>query len=452
MNDGRNGGPWGVVVALLFAAFAVPFAAPGVAQQLEIQSGGSEFSASPEADYYVSGWTGLCNPDPVVNPNAANVSVTVGDPVAEGGGVPKTCALNPAPETAGDVAAAFARVPTRAVNFPQPSSGGTLAAVAVVPADPAPAEITLASGDAVSVHLAVRFAAEPAPGHFVEEWTGDCDGAPTGENDPSGGVAKHCELPPSLADAFVTVAFALVPRVVRFSKNAGGELLVTVAETAVASGGKVPSDLPVTFSAVPLTTHYVSEWTGDCDGADDGKSDSAGGSPKECVVPAGQSAVDVTVAFAPVANCAEDNRELESVAQCGGCAGAFYWDGTVCTTVVFNADTFRADCTAAGGNATYPAPSHGPVVQYIRGVEREVGQVCYEIGGDASDNCFLVTHPDFDRDTNAYNKDDNQYIPGDSLFGNLCHEEFPVSAHVCDGTSMVDHDDNPFTACEPPSP
>ena len=190
----------------------------GGAQQLGIQSAASSFTAAPEPDYYVSGWTGDCNPDPAVNPNAANVSVSVGDPVAEGGGVPQTCILDPAPESAGNVAATFARVPTRDIHFPQPAGGGTVVVVAVIPADPDAepprpdsSEVTLVSGDGVSVNLAVLFAAKPDDDYFVESWTGTaCENAPTGEADSAGGGDKYCDLAPALSDAFVTVALSPV--------------------------------------------------------------------------------------------------------------------------------------------------------------------------------------------------------------------------------------------------
>ena len=875
-----------VAGALVVAAVA----APGGAQQLGIQSAASSFTAAPEPDYYVSGWTGDCNPDPAVNPNAANVSVSVGDPVAEGGGVPQTCILDPAPESAGNVAATFARVPTRDIHFPQPAGGGTVVVVAVIPADPDAepprpdsSEVTLVSGDGVSVHLAVLFAAKPDDDYFVESWTGTaCENAPTGEADSAGGGDKYCDLAPALSDAFVTVALSsvrecggdfraddsanltvcgncllgyedlspsdsadacvpetrlasfarapdngtlaaasggnpvvpgepvpvsapvtftaepasagyyveswtgacagadtgetdsaggaekqcvvsaagpgaadfsvsvafaavrdcsadsrqndnvsecglcedgrywnadnsecaeigaafaladfetrceaakvgansayspayydgtenlvghfcgktvrdgptvdsdgnalkkcylildpdfdadvhaldgrsvgavsdlhdpsnpddLIPpchsefpecpegqadhdgnpftpclcpdgeywdgsacedvglfaaddfetlctdaggsyspayyddtsilvghwcgggslpagtsgsdcyvivdpnfdpdsdaldgtggtdqhdplnpndtganfrrchteypecvggmidgdnnpftpcventgelRPVNFSANAGGELLVTVADAAVRNGAAVDSAQPVTFVAVPTSLHYVSEWTGDCDGSDSGQYDSAGGGSKECVIPAGESTVYVTVAFAPAADCEGDNRVRENVSECGECEGAFYWNGSVCTTVLFDADAFRADCRAAGGSRIGWVDvdrDSEPVVQHFtvggqENLERRVGQYCYSIGGDNNESCFLVTHPDFDRDSNAFSASGNSfsefyYEAGDPL----CHEKFPESSHVCDGTTTVDHDDNPFTACVTP--
>ena len=212
-----------------------------------------------------------------------------------------------------------------------------------------------------------------------------------------------------------TVERAPSTRAVTIGDSVNGDVVLTVNDAAVSGADllTVPVGAELVFSAVPAGAgYYVSGWTGACasdaaNGATGG--DLAPGATTTCAVSAGSSDVQVGATFAAVADCATPNRDRVNATTCGGCASPRYYDGAACADALFDASTFRTDCTNAGSDFSEV------LWQNLAGEYIEVGFICDNIGGDANADCYLVTHPDFSADADSLDgKDFNSYSLSDS--------------------------------------
>ena len=139
------------------------------------------FTASPDSDFYVVGWSGDCKG------------------VGEAGGAPgasRTCELTARKNVT--VGAVFVRAAT---VFISTSANGTVSAEWSGDAD-------LQNGEPVPAGTTVTFTAEPAANFYVSGWSGGCDGvgAAGGFNAP--GTPQPCELGVG-ADVTVGAVFTL---------------------------------------------------------------------------------------------------------------------------------------------------------------------------------------------------------------------------------------------------
>ena len=143
-------------------------------------------------------------------------------------------------------------------------------------------------------------------------------------------------------------------RTVNIVSATNGAVVATVAGSAVQDGESATSAEPVTFTAIPASDgFYVSLWTGNCSAAANGATDNAGGLPKTCVVPAGASPIQAGAAFAPVANCAAQNRNPgTNIRTCGNCKGGRVPTEESKTCVPSSGKTVADNCESAGWSVT----------------------------------------------------------------------------------------------------
>ena len=143
-------------------------------------------------------------------------------------------------------------------------------------------------------------------------------------------------------------------RTVNIVSATNGTVVATVAGSAVQDGESATSAEPVTFTAIPAGDgFYVSLWTGNCSAAANGANDNAGGLPKTCVVPAGASPIQAGAAFAPVADCAAQNRNPgTNIRTCGNCKGGRVPTEESKTCVPSNQKAEADNCETAGWSVT----------------------------------------------------------------------------------------------------
>ena len=143
-------------------------------------------------------------------------------------------------------------------------------------------------------------------------------------------------------------------RTVNIVSATNGAVVATVAGSAVQDGESATSAEPVTFTAIPAGDgFYVSLWTGNCSAAANGANDNAGGLPKTCVVPAGASPIQAGAAFAPVADCAAQNRNPgTNIRTCGNCKGGRVETKESRTCVPAFAKARADNCESAGWSVT----------------------------------------------------------------------------------------------------
>ena len=280
------------------------------------------FTATPEAGYYVSGWTGDCD---------GNSSAGTGEG-DDAGGTAKTCVVEAG---SSDVlaGATFAAV-RNCVSENRKEADGVLSCGTCVD----DYEETGGSCSACTVSNSGSTGgaacgcdsgfADPDAGTSSDNGSLECaavitdcmnGGTPDSSKnntdcDCSG--ATHSRNPTTKLCAVERVA---TTRAVSISDNqANGAVSATWAglATAVAEGesGNAPTDAAVTITADPDATHYVAEWTGACADAANPTSNptgsaSAADETQTCVVAAGTGAVEAGALFAEAANdeCAPTN-------------------------------------------------------------------------------------------------------------------------------------------------
>ena len=139
------------------------------------------FTASPDADFYVVGWSGDCK----------GVGAAGGAP-----GASRTCELTARKNVT--VGAVFVRAAT---VFISTSANGTVSAEWSGDAD-------LQNGEPVPAGTTVTFTAEPAANFYVSGWSGGCDGVGTAGGFNAPGTPQPCELGVG-ADVTVGAVFTL---------------------------------------------------------------------------------------------------------------------------------------------------------------------------------------------------------------------------------------------------
>ena len=216
------------------------------------------FTASPDSGFYLLEWGGHCATHSPAEPRER--------------GIPQTCQLTLNTETT--VAATLERA--WETTFSQPDNG-TLSA-----------EVkdgnSLRSGDIVQRGTTIIYTAQPAPGHYLLEWTDHCEhisAAAPSEH----GLPKECEL---IADEArqVGAIFARIGEIAFNPQPPNGTLSAQTQDGDVVRPGDIVREgTTVIFTAQPDAGHYLLEWTGDCEDEPDAEPRERGLS-KTCELPA----------------------------------------------------------------------------------------------------------------------------------------------------------------------
>ena len=196
------------------------------------------YTALPDPGHYLLEWTDHCEHIPAAVPSEH--------------GLPKECEL--IADEARQVGAIFARIGGIAFN-PQPPNG-------TLSAQTQDGE-TLRPNDVVREGTTVIFTAQPDAGHYLLEWTGDC------ENEPDAGphergLSKTCELS-ATPSTQVGATFKRAWQTTYDSQPANGTLSAQIKDgETLQSGDIAPEGTTIIFTAQPDPGFYLSEWGGDC--------------------------------------------------------------------------------------------------------------------------------------------------------------------------------------------
>ena len=196
------------------------------------------YTALPDSGYYLLEWTGHCENFPAAEPSERGLS--------------KECKL--IADGARAVGAVFARAGEIAFNAQPPN--GTLSAQ-VKNGE------TLRPGDVVREGTTVVFTARPDAGHYLLEWTDDCEDEPDAEPHERG-LPKKCALAATPSTqvgatferAWQTTFDPQPPNGALSAENTDGETLQ--------SGDIAPEGTTVIFTARPDAGFYLLEWGGAC--------------------------------------------------------------------------------------------------------------------------------------------------------------------------------------------
>ena len=196
------------------------------------------FTAQPDPGFYLSEWGGHCETRAPAQPHER--------------GLPQTCGLTLNAETT--VAATFERA--WETTFSQPDNGTLSAKIKDGE--------TLRSGDIVRQGTTIIYTAQPDPGHYLLEWTGDCEDAPDAEPHERG-LSKTCELS-ATPSTQVGATFKRAWQTTYDSQPANGTLSAQIKDgETLQSGDIAPEGTIVTFTAQPDPGFYLSEWGGHCE-------------------------------------------------------------------------------------------------------------------------------------------------------------------------------------------
>ena len=198
------------------------------------------YTALPDSGFYLLEWTDHCKDTSAAEPFEHGLS--------------KKCEL--IADEARPVGAVFAQVGGIAFNA-QPLNGTLSAQVQDGDA--------LRPGDVVREGTTVIFTARPDAGHYLLEWTGDCEDEPDA-GPRERGLSQTCELTatPSTQVGAVfhrawPVAFTLAPP--------NGTLSARIKNGATLQADDfAPGGATVVFTAQPDSGFYLLEWKGDCSG------------------------------------------------------------------------------------------------------------------------------------------------------------------------------------------
>ena len=198
------------------------------------------YTAQPDFGFYLLEWTDHCEHIPAAGPSEHGLS--------------KECEL--IADESREIGAVFARIGGVAFNT-QPLNG-TLSAQ-VKDGD------ILRPGDVVREGTTVIFTAQPDAGHYLLEWTGDCEDEPDAEPHERG-LSKTCELPATPLTQ-VGATFKRAWQTTYDSQPANGTLSAQIKDgETLQSGDIAPEGTIVTFTAQPDPGFYLSEWGGNCAG------------------------------------------------------------------------------------------------------------------------------------------------------------------------------------------
>ena len=197
------------------------------------------YTAQPDPGHYLLEWTDHCEHIPAAAPSEH--------------GLPKECEL--IADEARQVGAVFARVGGIAFN-PQPPNGTLSAQIKDGE--------TLRPNDVVREGTTVIFTAQPDAGHYLLEWTGDCENKPDAEPHERG-LSKTCELS-ATPSTQVGATFKRAWQTTYDSQPANGTLSAQIKDgETLQSGDIAPEGTIVTFTAQPDPGFYLSEWGGHCE-------------------------------------------------------------------------------------------------------------------------------------------------------------------------------------------
>ena len=197
------------------------------------------YTAQPDFGFYLLEWTDHCEHTPAAEPSEHGLS--------------KECEL--IADESREIGAIFARVGGIAFNAQPPN--GTLSAQ-VKDGE------TLRPGDVVREGTTVIFTAQPDAGHYLLEWTGDCEDKPDAEPHERG-LSKTCELP-ATPSTQVGATFKRAWQTTYDSQPANGTLSAQIKDgETLQSGDIAPEGTIVTFTAQPDPGFYLSEWGGHCE-------------------------------------------------------------------------------------------------------------------------------------------------------------------------------------------
>ena len=198
------------------------------------------YTAQPDPGFYLLEWTDHCEHTPAAAPSEHGLS--------------KECEL--IADESREIGAVFARVGGVVFNTQPPN--GTLSAQ-VKDGD------VLRPGDVVREGTTVIFTAQPDAGHYLLEWTGDCENKPDAEPHERG-LSKTCELS-ATPSTQVGATFKRAWQTTFDSQPANGTLSAQIKDgETLQSGDIAPEGTIVTFTAQPDPGFYLSEWGGNCAG------------------------------------------------------------------------------------------------------------------------------------------------------------------------------------------
>ena len=197
------------------------------------------YTAQPDPGFYLLEWTDHCEHIPAAGPSEHGLS--------------KECEL--IADESREVGAVFARVGEITFNAQPPN--GTLSAQ-VKDGE------TLRPNDVVREGTTVIFTAQPDAGHYLLEWTGDCENEPDAEPHERG-LSKTCELSATPLTQ-VGATFKRAWQTTYDSQPANGTLSAQIKDgETLQSGDIAPEGTIVTFTAQPDPGFYLSEWGGHCE-------------------------------------------------------------------------------------------------------------------------------------------------------------------------------------------
>ena len=197
------------------------------------------YTAQPDSGHYLLQWTDHCENFPAAAPSEH--------------GLPKECELTA--DESRQVGAIFARVGGIAFN-PQPSNGALSAQIKDGE--------TLHPNDVVREGTTVIFTASPDTGHYLLEWTGDCENKPAAQPHERG-LSKTCELtatPSTQIGATFQRAWQTT-----FDQPDNGTLSAQTQDGEPLRSTDINQEgTTIIFTAQPDSGYYLLEWGGDCAG------------------------------------------------------------------------------------------------------------------------------------------------------------------------------------------
>ena len=286
------------------------------------------FTATPDADYFVLGWTGC-----------VQTSLNVGDPDDKD---PKECAVGvEADLTAGvtfsDSFADACREQGMLVN----SAGDACVSECPVGQEDGGGACVVCGADFYN-GVAGESCKVCGVGVVGDEMNGGgttCECSPLHGKD-EGGTCVRTEREVRLTGiGQVTESGALVDSV----EGLGGTL--EGRSGGRDAGTSAPVSEAVTLSATPEPLWYVSIWSGACEDTGGRGSFDPPGTRQTCILPAGESAILQTVYFRRGINCSASNVEQASATTCGGCLPTF----------VPNENVFLGSCVCPSGESRVEA-------------------------------------------------------------------------------------------------
>ena len=184
---------------------------------------------------------------------------------------------------------------------------------------------TVAHNSQVPFGATVVFTADPSPGHYVSEWTGDCstsdafEGGAGQSGSPDHPDQNRTCTKTAYSDLQAGATFAEAPverRAIVFSQPDNGALAAVSGGVTLNSGDQTDEGATITFRATPNDNWYVSGWTGiTCPPESRGDESDLTSAAKECEVTVGANNLNVAVTIADLNECV---RQPSFCASLGG--------------------------------------------------------------------------------------------------------------------------------------